>query len=69
MDDGSVFADRLQILFFDLSVPGTVSKDLKNAANWCKFIDGCTNPEVLEKLGNGEEICLEALESLLGGMD
>ena len=54
LDDGSVFADRLHILFFDLKVPGTVSKDLKNAANWCKFIDGCTNPEVLEKLGRDE---------------
>ena len=54
LDDGSVFADRLQILFFDLKVPGTVSKDLKNAANWCKFIDGCTDPEVLEKLGRDE---------------
>ena len=50
-DDGSVFADRLQILFFDLKVPGEVNKDLKNAANWCKFIDGCTDPEVLDKLG------------------
>ena len=54
LDDGSVFADRLQILFFDLKVPGEVQKDLKNAANWCKFIDGCTNPEVLEKLGRDE---------------
>ena len=54
LDDGSVFADRLQILFFDLKVPGEVQKDLKNAANWCKFIDGCTNPEVLEKLGKDE---------------
>ena len=54
LDDGLVFADRLQILFFDLSVPGAVSKDLKNAANWCKFIAGCTNPEVLEKLGRDE---------------
>ena len=36
LDDGSVFADRLQILFFDLKVPGKVQKDLKNAANWCK---------------------------------
>ena len=54
LDDGSVFADRLQILFFDLKVPGEVNKDLKNAANWCKFIDGCTDPEVLEKLGRDE---------------
>ena len=54
LDDGSVFADRLQILFFDLKVPGEVRKDLKNAANWCKFIDGCTNPEVLDKLGRDE---------------
>ena len=54
LDDGSVFADRLQILFFALKVPGEVQKDLKTAANWCKFIDGCTNPEVLEKLGRDE---------------
>ncbi len=27
---------------------------MKNAANWCKFIDGCTDPEVLEKLGRDE---------------
>ena len=54
LDDGSIFADRLQILFFDLKVPGEVQKDLKNAANWCKFIDGCTDPEVLEKLGRDE---------------
>ena len=54
LDDGSVFADRMQILFFDLKVPGKVSEDLKNAANWCKFIAGCTNPEVLEKLGRDE---------------
>jgi predicted transposase/invertase (TIGR01784 family) len=54
LDDGSVFADRLQILFFDLEVPGEVQKGLKNAANWCKFIDGCTDPGVLEKLGKDE---------------
>ena len=54
LDDGSVFADRLQILFFDLKVPGEVQKDLKNAANWCKFISGCGKPEVLEELGKDE---------------
>ena len=54
LDDGSVFADRMQILFFDLKVPGKVSEDLKNAANWCKFIAGCTDSEVLEKLGRDE---------------
>ena len=54
LDDGSVFADRLQILFFDLKVPGEVQKGLKNAANWCKFIDGCTNPEVMDRLGRDE---------------
>ena len=54
LDDGSVFADRLQILFFDLKVPGDVGEDLKNAANWCKFISGCGKPEVLEELGKDE---------------
>ena len=54
LDDGSVFADRMQILFFDLKVLGKVSEDLKNAANWCKFIAGCTDSEVLEKLGRDE---------------
>ena len=54
LDDGSVFADRLQILFFDLKVPGEVQKDLKNAANWCKFIDGCTDPNILDNLGKDE---------------
>ena len=54
LDDGSVLADRLQILFFDLKVPGDVGEDLKNAANWCKFISGCGKPEVLEELGKDE---------------
>ena len=42
LDDGSVFADRLQILFFNLNVPDSVDEGLKKAANWCKFISGST---------------------------
>ncbi|MBQ3801710.1 MAG: hypothetical protein II837_15630, partial [Treponema sp.] len=51
LDDGAVLSDRLQILFFDLKVPGQVDGSLQKAANWCKFISGCERPEVLEALG------------------
>ena len=54
LDDGSVFADRLQILFFNLNVPDGVDEGLKKAANWCKFISGSTDPKVLEALGSDE---------------
>ena len=54
LDDGSVFADKLQILFFNLNVPDDVDEGLKKAANWCKFISGSTDPKVLEALGNDE---------------
>ncbi len=50
LDDGSVFADRLQLLFFNLKVPEHVDKSLQKAANWCTFIAGSSNPEVLAKL-------------------
>ena len=52
LDDGSVFADKLQILFFNLNVPDDVDEGLKKAANWCKFISGSTDPTVLEALRN-----------------
>ncbi len=42
LDDGSVFADRLQILFFNMNVPDGVDEGLKKASNWCKFIAGST---------------------------
>ena len=51
LDDGAVLSDRMQILFFDLKVPGQVDGSLQKAANWCKFISGCEKPEVLEALG------------------
>ncbi|MBP5463600.1 MAG: Rpn family recombination-promoting nuclease/putative transposase [Treponema sp.] len=54
LDDGAVLSDRLQILFFDLKVPGQVDENLQKAANWCKFISGCEKPEVLEALGRDE---------------
>ena len=54
LDDGTVFSDRLQLRFFDLKVPGTVGGGLKRAANWCRFISGCTRPEVLAELGRDE---------------
>ncbi len=54
LDDGSVFADRLQILFFNLNVPDGVDEGLKKASNWCKFISGSTDPKVLEVLGNDD---------------
>ena len=54
LDDGSVFADRLLILFFNLNVPDGVDEGLKKAANWCKFISGSTDPKVLETLGSDE---------------
>jgi hypothetical protein len=54
LDDGEIMADRLQILFFNLKVPGTVDANLKKAANWCKFISGCTDSGILDKLGKDE---------------
>ena len=55
LDDGKVLADKLQVLFFSLKVPGRVKRSLKKAANWCKFISGSTNPEVLRELGKDTE--------------
>ena len=52
LDDGKVLTDRLQILFFNLKVPGKVRADLKRAANWCKFISGSDKPEVVKELGS-----------------
>ncbi len=54
LDGGELLSDRLQILFFDLKVPGQVGESLQRAANWCKFISGCEDPEVLEALGRDE---------------
>ncbi|MBP5156730.1 MAG: Rpn family recombination-promoting nuclease/putative transposase, partial [Treponema sp.] len=54
LDDGEALSDRLQILFFDLKVPGQIGEGLQRAANWCKFISGCDKPEVLEALGRDE---------------
>ena len=54
LDDGAALTDRLQILFFDLKVPGQVDEGLKRAANRCKFISGGEKPEVLDALGRDE---------------
>ena len=54
LDDGKILADRLQVLFFSLKVPDTVDANLKKAANWCKFISGCTDPGILDKLRKDE---------------
>ena len=54
LDDGAALSDRLQILFFDLKVPGQIGEGLQRAANWCKFISGCEKPEVLDVLGRDE---------------
>ena len=51
LDDGTLFSDRLQLLFLSLKVPGKVSPGLKKAANWCKFIAGVDKPGVLSELG------------------
>ena len=51
LDDGSLFSDRLQLLFLNLKVPGKVDPSLKKAANWCKFIAGIDKPGVLSELG------------------
>ena len=51
LDDGTLFSDRLQLLFLSLKVPGRVSPGLKKAANWCKFIAGVDKPGVLSELG------------------
>ena len=55
LDDGAVFVDRLQILFFSLKVPDRVDKSLQKAANWCNFIGGNSRPEVLERLGQDSD--------------
>ena len=55
LDDGTVFADRLQIRFFSLKVPDRVDKSLQKAANWCTFIGGNSSPEVLERLGKDSD--------------
>ncbi|MBQ3801443.1 MAG: PD-(D/E)XK nuclease family transposase, partial [Treponema sp.] len=54
LDDGALLSDRMQILFFDLKVPGQIREGLQRAANWCKFISGCEKPEVLDALGRDE---------------
>lgn len=50
LDDGSEFSDRMQVIFFNLKVPGykslyDVPDNLKRAAFWCKFISGADNME------------------------
>ena len=50
LDDGSEFSDRMQVIFFNLKVPGyrslyDVPDGLKRAAFWCKFISGADNME------------------------
>lgn len=68
LDDGKVLTDRLQMLFFNLKVPGEVSADLKRAANWCKFIAGSNKPEVVKELGSRadwKEEYMTALEACI----
>ncbi len=68
LDDGKVLTDRLQMLFFNLKVPGEVSADLKRAANWCKFIAGSDKPEVVKELGGKsywKEEYMTALEACI----
>ncbi|MCR5623499.1 MAG: hypothetical protein K6G18_16795 [Treponema sp.] len=55
LDDGRVFADRLQIRFFNLAVPGTVEKNLQKAACWCTFVSGSDKPKVLSELAANKE--------------
>ncbi len=52
LDDGKLFSDRLQLRFFSLKVPDDVDNSLKDAANWCKFIAGSTDDDVLSELGS-----------------
>lgn len=54
-DSGEAFSERLQILFFNLKVPGTVDKDLHKAACWCKFVSGSNKPEVLSELAANKD--------------
>ena len=55
LDGGSVMTDRLQIRFFGFpALEGNAEKqadaDLPKVRNWCRFIEGCNDQNVLDRL-------------------
>ena len=50
LDDGTVMTDTLQILYFELQKLAHTGSTLHKIRNWCKFITGCNDKNIISEL-------------------